>query len=125
MMPLCHLSSFYAILSRQKCCTTIEFGNACQNSAFFYITSISSRLSTCSLVSSFSTCCILSPDTTGRSGSDLNVSMDQSHLTPPKRPAKAKPVTIYTGTVYGRATMLGLHPNSAHCRELTDICLFL
>ena len=45
-----------------------------------------------------------------QSGSDLNVSMDQSQLTPPKRPAEAKPVAIYTGTVGGHATMLGLHP---------------
>ena len=34
------------------------------------------------------------PCATGRSGSDLNVSMDQNHRTPPKRTAEAKPVVV-------------------------------
>ena len=38
---------------------------------------------------------IQSPDVTFRSGSDLNISMHQRHLTPPKKPTKANPVTIY------------------------------
>ena len=59
------------------------------------------RLFSCILASSFSMCFIQSPDApsvTSLSGNDLNVSIDQSHLTPPKSQAEDKPVTIYTGT---------------------------